>query len=112
MSTVQQQRYSTLVLLVMSWCPGKLPIITERVINPQLFTVNGVSKLTCRWYRNALRVWLDPSKMAWIDLTASDVMSVLNANNFHQSATGQAAWWGVRFSTMAVLIPRYLTLKS
>ncbi len=37
----------------------------------------------------ALRVWLDPAKMAAFNLTAADVMSVLNSNNY-QSATGQA----------------------
>ncbi|MEZ9057443.1 multidrug efflux RND transporter permease subunit [Vibrio pelagius] len=62
----------------------------ERVINPQLFTVNGVSKVDLYGgMKYALRVWLDPSKMAAVDLTASDVMTVLNANNY-QSATGQA----------------------
>ncbi|MGF1752174.1 multidrug efflux RND transporter permease subunit [Vibrio makurazakiensis] len=62
----------------------------ERVINPQLFTVNGVSKVDLYGgMKYALRVWLDPSKMAALNLTASDVMTVLNANNY-QSATGQA----------------------
>ncbi|MDV5172529.1 multidrug efflux RND transporter permease subunit [Photobacterium rosenbergii] len=62
----------------------------ERVINPQLFTVNGVSKVDLYGgMKYALRVWLDPAKMAAYSLTASDVMNVLNANNY-QSATGQA----------------------
>ncbi|MGR5168736.1 multidrug efflux RND transporter permease subunit [Vibrio astriarenae] len=62
----------------------------ERVINPQLFTVNGVSKVDLYGgMKYALRVWLDPAKMAALDLTATDVMGVLNANNY-QSATGQA----------------------
>ncbi|MDN3615668.1 multidrug efflux RND transporter permease subunit [Vibrio gallaecicus] len=62
----------------------------ERVINPQLFTVNGVSKVDLYGgMKYALRVWLDPAKMAALNLTASDVMTVLNANNY-QSATGQA----------------------
>ena len=62
----------------------------ERVINPQLFTVNGVSKVDMYGgMKYALRVWLDPAKMAAYSLTASDVMNVLNANNY-QSATGQA----------------------
>jgi multidrug efflux pump len=62
----------------------------ERVINPQLFTVNGVSKVDLYGgMKYALRVWLDPAKMAAFDLTATDVMGVLNANNY-QSATGQA----------------------
>ncbi|OEE37202.1 transporter [Vibrio genomosp. F10 str. ZF-129] len=61
----------------------------ERVVNPQLFTVNGVSKVDLYGgMKYALRVWLDPSKMAALNLTATDVMGVLNANNY-QSATGQ-----------------------
>nr|WP_089138770.1 multidrug efflux RND transporter permease subunit [Vibrio rumoiensis] len=62
----------------------------ERVINPQLFTVNGVSKVNLYGgQKYALRIWLDPAKMAAFDLTATDVMGILNANNY-QSATGQS----------------------
>ncbi|MER0302364.1 multidrug efflux RND transporter permease subunit VmeD [Vibrio vulnificus] len=61
----------------------------ERVINPQLFTINGVSKVDLYGgLKYALRVWLDPTKMGALRLTATDVMGVLNANNY-QSATGQ-----------------------
>ncbi|MCU8220099.1 multidrug efflux RND transporter permease subunit VmeD [Vibrio vulnificus] len=61
----------------------------ERVINPQLFTINGVSKVDLYGgLKYALRVWLDPAKMGALRLTATDVMGVLNANNY-QSATGQ-----------------------
>lgn len=62
----------------------------ERVINPQFFTVNGVSKVDLYGgMKYALRVWLDPAKMAAYNLMATDVMGVLSANNY-QSATGQA----------------------
>ncbi|GLT18953.1 multidrug resistance protein [Vibrio zhanjiangensis] len=62
----------------------------ERVVNPQLFTVNGVSKIDLYGgLKYALRVWLDPAKMAAFGLTASDVMNVLDTNNY-QSAAGQA----------------------
>lgn len=62
----------------------------ERVTKPQLFTVNGVSKIDLYGgLKYALRVWLDPAKMAAFNLTAKDVMGVLNANNY-QSATGQS----------------------
>ncbi|ASG01040.1 multidrug efflux RND transporter permease subunit [Vibrio anguillarum] len=62
----------------------------ERVFNPQIFTVNGVSKIDLYGgMKYALRIWLDPAKMAGLQLTAGDVMNVLNANNY-QSATGQA----------------------
>lgn len=62
----------------------------ERVVNPQLFTVNGVSKVDLYGgMKYALRVWLDPAKMGALKLTAADIMGVLNANNY-QSAAGQA----------------------
>ncbi|MGL4933591.1 MAG: multidrug efflux RND transporter permease subunit [Aeromonas sp.] len=62
----------------------------ERVIKPQLFTVGGVAKIDLYGgIQFALRVWLDPAKMAAFNLTASDVMAVLSSNNY-QSATGQA----------------------
>ena len=62
----------------------------ERVINPQLFTVNGVSKVNLYGgQKYALRIWLDPSKMEAFYLNASDVLGFLIANNY-QSATGQS----------------------
>ncbi len=61
-----------------------------RVINPQMYAVNGISSIDVYGgTQYALRVWLDPAKMAAFNLTATDVMSVLSANNY-QSATGQA----------------------
>ncbi len=62
----------------------------QRVINPQLFTVSGVSKVNLYGgVKYALRVWLNPYQMASLNLTATDVMNILSANNY-QSATGQA----------------------
>nr|WP_051680558.1 multidrug efflux RND transporter permease subunit [Vibrio rhizosphaerae] len=62
----------------------------ERVVNPQLFSVSGVSKVDLYGgIKYALRIWLDPNKMAALKLSASQVMQVLSANNF-QSATGQS----------------------
>jgi multidrug efflux pump len=62
----------------------------ERVIDPQLFSVNGVASVDhYGGSKYAMRIWLDPAKMAAIGLTATDVMGVLNSNNY-QSATGQS----------------------
>ena len=62
----------------------------ERVIKPQLFTVEGVAKVNLYGGTQfALRIWLDPERMAAYNLTAGDVMSVLQANNY-QSSPGQA----------------------
>ena len=62
----------------------------ERVVKPQLFTVGGVAKVDM--YGGvpfALRVWLDPQKMAAFNLYAIDVTHVLQANNY-QSTVDQA----------------------
>lgn len=65
----------------------------DRVITPQLFTINGISKVNLYGGSEfALRVWLDPSKMATYNLTTTDVLNVLQANNF-QSSAGQIIGW-------------------
>ncbi len=62
----------------------------ERVIKPQLFSINGVAKVNLYGGTPfALRIWLDPERMAGFNLTTSDVIQILQANNI-QSATGQA----------------------
>jgi len=62
----------------------------ERVIKPQLFGINGVAKVNLYGgTKFALRIWLDPERMAGFGLTAQDVTQILQANNI-QSATGQA----------------------
>ncbi|MGL0952088.1 multidrug efflux RND transporter permease subunit VmeD [Vibrio vulnificus] len=92
--TVTMSTGSTTAVLYIGFTSDELPSsqITdylERVINPQLFTINGVSKVDLYGgLKYALRVWLDPAKMGALRLTATDVMGVLNANNY-QSATGQ-----------------------
>lgn len=73
----------------------------QRVTNPQLYSINGIASIDLYGgMKYALRVWLDPAKMAAFDLTASDVMNVLNANNY-QSATGQAVGEFVLFNGSA-----------
>ncbi|MFZ0219728.1 MAG: efflux RND transporter permease subunit [Candidatus Aquirickettsiella sp.] len=68
-----------------------LPAITDyltRVIQPQLQTISGVSQAQILGGNNyALRIWLDPIKMAAHQITASDIMTALQQNNI-QSASG------------------------
>jgi multidrug efflux pump len=68
-----------------------LPAITDyltRVIQPQLQTIPGVSQAQIFGGNNyALRIWLDPLKMAAHQVTASDIMTALQQNNI-QSASG------------------------
>lgn len=60
-----------------------------RVVQPRLQTIDGVASAEILGGQNfAMRVWLDPDKMAARGVTASDVRNALIANNF-TSAAGQ-----------------------
>lgn len=69
-----------------------IPAITDyliRVVQPMLATVDGVASAEIIGGQTlAMRVWLDPSRMAARNITASDVSAALRANNY-QSAPGQ-----------------------
>ncbi|MCP3698445.1 MAG: MMPL family transporter [Aliivibrio sp.] len=61
----------------------------ERVVNPQLSTVNGVSNIqVIGGTPFALRIWPYPEKLGLYDISPSDLVSVLQTNNY-QSAVGQ-----------------------
>ncbi|MSO97872.1 MAG: multidrug efflux protein [Rhodospirillaceae bacterium] len=61
-----------------------------RVVRPLLFTVEGVAAVDIIGGQVfAMRLWLDPGKMAARGVTASAVSAAIRANNF-QSAPGQA----------------------
>ncbi|MGS0674467.1 efflux RND transporter permease subunit [Shewanella sp. 125m-1] len=61
----------------------------ERVVNPQLSTVNGVSNIQMMGGTPfALRIWPNPIKLGQYNLTTADLISVLQQNNY-QSAVGQ-----------------------
>ena len=60
-----------------------------RVVQPQLQAVPGVQQAQILGAKTfAIRVWLDPQKLAAYNLTAADVYTVLGANNY-LSAVGQ-----------------------
>ena len=70
----------------------------ERVIKPQLFSINGVAKVNLYGgTKFAMRIWLDPERMAGFSLNTSDVVSILQANNI-QSASGQAMGYYTLFN--------------
>ncbi|HEX3861555.1 MAG TPA: multidrug efflux RND transporter permease subunit [Stellaceae bacterium] len=61
-----------------------------RVVQPLLSTVDGVASADILGGQTfAMRVWLDPAKMAARGISANDVSVALQANNY-QSAPGQA----------------------
>lgn len=59
----------------------------NRVVKPQFFTIEGVAEVQIFGAAEyALRIWLDPQKMAAQNLSASQVMSALSANNVQTAA--------------------------
>ena len=62
----------------------------SRVVQPELATVDGVAQAEVLGGQTfAMRVWLDPLKMAARGVTADDLANAIRSNNF-QSAPGQA----------------------
>lgn len=61
----------------------------NRVVQPQLVTVEGVARAQLIGASTfAIRIWLDPSRMAAMNLSSGEVLTALRANNF-QSAPGE-----------------------
>jgi multidrug efflux pump subunit AcrB len=60
-----------------------------RVVQPKLQTINGVANAQILGGQTfAMRIWLNPEKMAALGVTPTDVRTALAANNF-TSAAGQ-----------------------
>ncbi|MCW8908571.1 MAG: efflux RND transporter permease subunit, partial [Sedimenticola sp.] len=53
-----------------------------RVVQPQLQALPGVAKARMFGQQFAMRIWLDPRRMAALGVTAEDVANVLRANNY------------------------------
>ena len=59
----------------------------NRVVKPQFFTIEGVAEVEIFGAAEyAMRIWLDPQKMAGQNLSAPEVMSALSANNVQTAA--------------------------
>ncbi|MCW9699846.1 multidrug efflux RND transporter permease subunit AcrB [Avibacterium sp. 20-129] len=68
----------------------------ERVVKPQFFTVEGVAKVTIFGASQyAMRIWLDPQKMAAQNLSAPEVMAALSANNVQTAAGNDNGYFTV-----------------
>ncbi|MFV0280116.1 MAG: efflux RND transporter permease subunit, partial [Rhodoblastus sp.] len=69
--------------------PAQITDYITRVVQPQLQTVNGVANAQILGGQTfAMRIWLDPTKMAARTVTPADVRNALAANNF-TAAAGQ-----------------------
>lgn len=59
----------------------------NRVVKPQFFTIEGVAEVQIFGAAEyALRIWLDPQKMAGQNLSTTEVMAALSANNVQTAA--------------------------
>ncbi|MEE6044575.1 multidrug efflux RND transporter permease subunit AcrB [Avibacterium paragallinarum] len=68
----------------------------ERVVKPQFFTIEGVAKVTIYGASQyAMRIWLDPQKMASQNLSAPEVMAALSANNVQTAAGNDNGYFTV-----------------
>ncbi len=63
--------------------PSQITDYLLRVVQPQLQAVPGVAKAEMIGNKTfAMRIWLDPQRMAALGVTANDVRGVLRANNY------------------------------
>ena len=60
----------------------------QRVIKPQLQSLEGVGKANVFGQEFAMRIWLDPQRMAALNVTAQQVADALRANNYLAGAGG------------------------
>lgn len=81
--------------------PGQITDFLTRVVQPKLETVFGVAEAEILGGNTfAMRIWLDPDKMAAFHVTPNDVDTALAANNY-QSAPGQTKGEYVAFNINA-----------
>src|SRR6185437_13210956 len=70
--------------------PAAISDYLTRVVQPLLATVDGVASADILGGQTfAMRLWLDPARMAARNITANDVAAAIRSNNY-QSAPGQA----------------------
>src|SRR5271165_3751281 len=67
--------------------PSQITDYLTRVVQPRLQTVEGVANAQILGGQTfAMRIWLDPTRMASLGVTANDVRAALIANNFTTAA--------------------------
>jgi multidrug efflux pump len=98
------------------------PILTEeqiteyltRVVQPQLSVVPGVASPEILGSRTfAMRVWIDPVKLAQFDLSASEIVAALRANNYSSAAGATKGYYDVvtnRAETDATSVEQFRSL--
>ncbi len=61
---------------------GQITDYVTRVVQPKVQTLEGVAQAQVFGFPYAMRIWLDPKKMAALGVTASDVANALIQNNY------------------------------
>ena len=65
-----------------AWTRSELTDYLERQVNPLFAAINGVQRVGLEGGRSpAMRVWIDPDRLAALNLGADDVMNAIRANN-------------------------------
>jgi len=83
--------------------PEQLTEYIDRVVKPRMSTIQGVAEVNVIGAANyAMRVWLDPNKLAARQVTAAEVLAAIKASNF-LSAPGK---------TENEFVAQAITLKS
>src|ERR687892_1144741 len=81
-----------------------VPAVTDwlvRTLQPQLSTLQGVQRVTVEGGRQiAMRVWIDPDRLAALNLSPGDVHAALRRNNY-LAAVGQTKGNLVQVSLLA-----------
>ncbi|ABR73906.1 AcrB/AcrD/AcrF family protein [Actinobacillus succinogenes] len=76
--------------------PSQVTDYIERVVKPQLFTVEGVAKVNVYGAAEyAMRIWLDPQKLAAQNLSASQIATALANNNVQTAAGNDKGYFNV-----------------
>jgi multidrug efflux pump len=69
--------------------PNQITDYLAREVQPRLESISGVEQAQVRGARNfAMRIWLDPQRMAALGVTPAQLRQALTANNF-QAAVGR-----------------------
>jgi multidrug efflux pump len=105
--TLSKDTGSNIALMYISFSSDQLTAeqITDyisRVVQPKLESVSGVASAQVLGASTfAMRIWLDPQKMAAVSVTPTDIANALQANNY-QSAPGKTKGEFVAFNINAL----------
>ncbi|HVV69424.1 MAG TPA: multidrug efflux RND transporter permease subunit [Gammaproteobacteria bacterium] len=105
--TITKATGSTIALMYISYfskemSPQQITEFISRVVRPKLQTVSGVSSIDILGGNTfAMRIWLNPQRMAALQISPDDIATALKQNNF-QSAAGKTKGEYVAFNINAI----------